>query len=723
MRKNILVYVVCLMAAAAEASGDAPPVAPINPAVDDYFGVKITDPYRYMENLDDPAVQSWVKAQATYTRNVLDSIPGRAGLLADIEKYDNGAPATVSGVHRIAGDRYFYLKTLAGGNLAKLYVRQGTDGPETLIVDTDQFKGPHGEPAAINSYSPSYDGKYVAYVISLAGHEIGSLHVMEVATGKDVGEPIDRVWDPGVNWLPDNESFFFTRLQKLGPHASQLELEENSRAYLHTVGQSADADLPVFGSGVNNGIDLDPIDMAGVMAQPGSDYVVAFVNRGVEKEMSLYAATMESVVHGHGVWTKICAPDAGVTDVDIHGNDLYLLTHKNASRYKIIQTSLAQADLTQARMILPESDAILRGMIVAADALYVHEVDNAITKIVRIPYGAGPQMVKLTFEGSGGIYASDPGLPGAVLDLESWIRGDQIYLYDPTTDQVEHTDLQPAGPYDEPDDLISEEVNAPSYDGALIPLSIIRQKDAPRDGNRPTFIFAYGAYGISMDPGFNPRALAWLRRGGVIAVAHVRGGGEKGEDWHLAGYKLTKPNTWRDTIAAAEYLIDQKYTSPKRLAVWGGSAGGITVGRAITERPDLFAAAVPEVGVMNAVRVENSPNGVPNIPEFGSVKTQEGFEDLYAMDSYLHIRDGVAYPGVLVITGLQDPRVSPWQPMKFAVRLQAATSSGRPVLLRVDYSNGHGIGASKKQRDEKTADVESFFLWQFGEADFQPKAN
>ncbi len=370
-----------LMAACALTAGAAPPPAPMGPATDDYFGTKIVDPYRNLEKLDDPTVQAWVKSQADYTRQTLDSLPGRAALLADIQKYGNAAPASVFDVWRIAGDRYFYLKTLAEGNLAKLYVRQGLDGQETLLVDTDKFKGPHGEPAAINSFVPSHDGKYVAYVVSLAGHEIGSLRVLDVAAGKDVGEPIDRVWDGDVSWTPDNQSFFFTRLQKLGPKSSPLDLEKNSIVYLHFAGQSPDADLAVFGAGVNKRITLDPIDGPVVVARPGSDYVLAEVQRGTRREIEAYAATLVSVIHGQGVWTKICDADAGITGMEMHGDALYLISHHDASRFKIVKTSLAQPDVANAQTILPEADAVVHGFTIAADALYVHDLDGAAFRV------------------------------------------------------------------------------------------------------------------------------------------------------------------------------------------------------------------------------------------------------------------------------------------------------------------------------------------------------
>jgi prolyl oligopeptidase len=265
-------------------------------------------------------------------------------------------------------------------------------------------------------------------------------------------------------------------------------------------------------------------------------------------------------------------------------------------------------------------------------------------------------------------------------------------------------------------------VKAKSWDGTMVPLSIVFKKGTKLDGSNPTVLDGYGSYGITTDPFFDPVSLAWFEHGGILAFAHVRGGGEYGEEWHLAGKKLTKPNTWKDAIACAQYLIDQKYTSPAKLAILGGSAGGILVGRAITERPDLFAVAFDEVPDSDTLRSEFSPNGPPNIPEFGTVTEPDGFKALYEMSAYDHIKDGTPYPAVMVTTGWNDPRVVSWQPGKMAARLQAATSSGKPVLLRVDYDAGHGIGSTKTQRDELHGDIFSFALWQFGVAGFQPAA-
>lgn len=697
-----------------------PLIAPVRPVTDTYFGIKVVDRYRYMENLSDPAVQRWFKAQADYARAWLDRIPGRDAIFADIKKYVDAVPASVGDVSLLPGEKYFYMKILSGQNLGKLYMRQGLGGKEVLFVDTDQFKGPHGEPAAINSYAPSPDGRYVAYVISQGGAEIGVLRIRDVATGKDTSEEINRVWDPGVAWRPDGKSFFFTRLQKLGPDASPLELEQRSQVYLHIVGHDPDQDIAVLGIDATPRLGILPMDSPYLATQPDSNEVLGFIGHGTQNETTIYAAPLASVGQPDAPWTKVCDVEGDVTSAEFRGDDLYLLSHHDASRYKIVRTSLRNPDAAHATLVLPEGAGVLRGMTTASDALYVTELDGGTSRIIRIPYGGSARPVKLPYEGNVGIESSDNRLPGIVFSMTGWTRAANIYEFDPATMNSSATGLQPASPYEAPEYITSREVDVPSYDGTLVPLSIVCRKDIKLDGSNPTILMAYGAYGIAIEPFLSPSFLAWFDRGGVLAVAHVRGGGERGEDWHQAGYKLTKPNTWRDAIAGAEYLVREKYTSPRRLGITGGSAGGIMAGRAITERPDLFAAAVAEVGAMNTLRAELSPNGIPNIPEFGSTTTQAGFEDLFTMDSYHHVRDGAAYPAVMLTTGINDPRVAPWEPAKMAARLEAATADAKPILLRVDYQNGHGIGASRAQAEELRADNFAFFLSQFDVPGYQP---
>jgi|GEM_PF-183695 len=701
----------------------SPPVAPIDAVTDDYFGIKIVDPYRYLENAADPRTQAWMKGQADYTRSALDRIPGRAALLADIEKYVDAAPSSVGSVRRIVGDLYFYQKTAADQSIAKLYMRHDISGAETLLVDTPKFAGPHGEPPAINYYEPSDDGRYVALGISQGGSEMATIHIVDTQSGKMLDDQIDRCEFGAVDWRPDNHSFFYNRLKKLAPGEPEVEKYKDNRIFLHVIGTSPDQDVAVFGRAINPNVAMDAIDIPEVFVRSGCDFAIGIISHGVKIENTLYIAPLASVTSADAPWTKLCDVDADVSDLAAHGDDLYLQTHEDAPRFKIIHTKLSHPDLAHADVIVPQGQSVLRGMTTAADALYVAELEDGTRSVLRVPYdGSLARRLPLPFEGNVGIARGDDRVPGVVLGLTSWTKGARIAVYDPQSDQVLPTDLQPAGAFDNLPELVSVEVKAPSYDGAMIPLSIIYKKGTPLDGKNPTAITAYGGYGITLDPTFNPASVAWIERGGIYAVAHVRGGGEEGEAWHMGAYKLTKPNVWRDLIACSEYLIKKKYTSSAYLGIWGGSNGGITIGRAITERPDLFAAAQVRSGCLNMLRSEQEPNGPPNVPEFGSSRTLEGFEDLYAMDSYQHVRDGVKYPGVLLTTGINDPRVAPCEPAKMAARLQAATGSNKPVLLSVDYQGGHGIGASKKQRNDMTADMFSFFLWQFGDPAFQPQA-
>jgi prolyl oligopeptidase len=705
-------------------AASGPPATAIENVTNTYFGTEVVDPYRYLEDLSDPKVTAWMKAQNRYTRSVLDRLPGRAALLARIQELDNSVAARVDGVRRLPDGRYFYLKRLPQDNVFKLYVRAGLTGPETLLFDPEKFARAAGKPFAINYFEPSQNGDYVACGLSAGGSEDAVIHVLQTATGKEVDKPIDRAEYGGISWRPDGKSFFYNRLQKMEPGMPETERYQKNRVYLHVIGADADQEPPVFGYEVSPRVAMDPADDPFISTLPGCKYALGMIEHGTREELTLFVAPLASLGRPNPPWQKICDVDDDITDCALKGKEIFLLTHKGAPRFKIIATSLAKPDLAAARTVVPAGQAVISGLAAAKDALYVQLRDGGIGRLWRVPFQGKPEPVALPFDGSLALVAADPRLDGTCLDMATWTKAGQIYAYDPRTKQITNTGLQPLGKFDAPENLESVEVKARSYDGAMIPLSIIHERGIKLDGSNPALLWGYGAYGISQDPAFGPALLAWCEKGGVFAIAHIRGGGEYGEDWYKAGYKQTKPNTWKDFIACAQYLIENQYTSPARLAGTGGSAGGILIGRAITERPDLFDAAIIQVGCLDMLRIETTPNGVPNIPEFGSVKTADGFKDLYEMSAYAHVSDGTKYPAVILETGINDPRVEPWQSAKMAARLQAATASGKPVLLRVDYAAGHGIGSTKKQSEEQRADGWAFLLWQFGLPEFQiPSAN
>jgi prolyl oligopeptidase len=704
----------------------SPPVAPVRPVTDDYHGTKV--PYRYVENFNDAELQAWLKAQNDYTRAVLAG-PGRELLFARIRELDQSAPRVRA--WRLPDNVYIIGKRLPSEDTSKLYLRRGLNGEDKLLVDpekislspVDQGKGKN----LIQSFAVSDNAAYIALGIWPGGDELhGEVHVIDTATGQETGDVLTQLgakaWQP--YWMPDNRSFVYGRLQKPSTGAPAAEVRQKFRAYLHVLGTDPEKDHPVFGYGVVPSIDVDPSLIASVRTHPGSGYALGLLDDGVTPNSSYYIAPVEAVGKSEPAWRKVADLADGVTNIAVHDDDLYLLTYKDAPRYKIIRLDARKPDLASAETVVAQSQGVIREINAAQDGLYLELLDGGIDHVLRVPYGPHPPVeeVSLPFAGSAFV-STDPRLPGALLGITSWTKAFKICVYDPQTKQVTDTQLQPAGPYDDPNNIESVEVKVQSYDGTLVPLSITHPKDLKLDGSNPALLEGYGAYGLPNPPLFDSTRLAWYGKGGVYAVCHVRGGAEHREEWHLAGKEgkeATTDTTWRDLLACAQYLIDKKYTSPARLGGEGVGAGGILIGRAITLRPDLFAAAIRKVGLSDTLRAELTQSGETNIPEFGSVKTEEGLKALYAMNYHIR-RYQTAYPAVLLEAGMDDPRTDLWQMAKMTAQLQGGTSSGKPVLLRVDYAGGHGtMGATRTQALEQRADEWSFLLWQFGVQGFGP---
>jgi prolyl oligopeptidase len=685
-----------------------------------------------MEDLANPEVQSWIKAQNDYARAMLASLPGRQPLLKRIVELDQST-ADVARVRRLPGNVYLYTKLLAGEETYKLYLRQGLRGMEKLLIDPERIvmaKASRAKGAnKIGAFAPSSDLKYVAVTITPGGSENDTeIHILETASGRETGDVIPRCCiksDP--MWLPDNRSFVYGRLQDLPAGAPATEVRQKYRTYLHVLGTNPAKDQAVFGYGVVPSIEVEPRLYASIRTQPESKYTLGVIGLPIGAPNSAYyIAPVSAIGKSTTPWRKIADLSDEVADVAIHGDDLYLLTYKNTPRYKIIHLDARRLgarnpDLSNAETVVPAGQAVIQEMTAAEDALYVRVLDGGIGRVFRVPYGAGSKAeeLPLPFEGGAYLFGSDPRVPGTLLLLNSWTKAYKIYAYDPSTRKMSDTNLQPSGPHDEFANVESVEVRVPSHDGTLVPLSIAYPKGMKLDGSNPTLLYGYGAYGISQGPSFDFTMLAWYERGGVNATCHVRGGGEYGEEWHQAGKGPTKPNTWLDFIACAHYLIEKKYTSPARLAGQGGSMGGIMIGGAITERPDLFAAVLIDSGVPDMLRAETAD--LIDVPEVGNSKTEEGFNALYAMSPYYYVKSGTPYPAALFTAGMNDPRLRPWQSTKMVARLQAATSSGKPVLLYADFEGGHDAGNTAEEYQERLANSWSFLLWQFGESKFRPQ--
>ncbi len=684
------------------------PVARVDLVRDTYFGTTIEDPYRWMENWKNEEFQAWVKEQAAYTRAYLDPLPGRDRLLTQLTELSN-AGSDLS-AFQVMGERVFYLRRDPGEDLAKLMVRL-PDGQEKTLFNPNLLRGE--AQTAIDWYFPSWDGRYVAYGISQGGSENSVLHVVEVESGVLLDLAIPHTEFTHVSWLEDNRSFVYHRFPERPVGTPETERYRDGCTYLHRLDEDVANDRPVFGAHLSVGVAIGRDDYPFLMISPHSSWMIGLVAHGDLEEKSIYAAPRSTLADpASAPWKKICDVEDAVADYDLMGDTIYLRTHNNAPRYQVIATSLQEPDLANAVVVVPEGRAVIEGVKVAGDYLLLADLDGGIGCLRRVKRDGGePESIPMPFQGSINAWTNAPGSPEVLVHMASWVIAPRLYRCDVNAGRLEDTNISPPSPLDF-SDIETHEVQYPAKDGTLVPLSLIHKKGLRLDGNNPTLLRGYGSYGIKLNPSFIPRMKAWYDLGGILAVAHIRGGGEYGKAWHLAGKGLNKGNTIEDFMAAADYLIAQKYTSPRRLAGEGGSAGGIPTGGALVRRPELWAVMVMKVPVNNALRFEFTENGPPNIFEFGSVSTEEGFRGLQIMDAYTRVRDGVAYPAVLITAGANDPRVVIWQAAKMAARLQAATSSNKPVLLRVEFQGGHGMGSTQQQFNEEYADEFAFLCQQ-----------
>jgi prolyl oligopeptidase len=698
------------------------PVAPVRNVPETFFGTVVDDSYRDFEDTKAPAVAAWMKAHSDFAHATLKRIGGRDALRAKLEQYDSAAAARVAGVQRLPGDLFFFERRGATEDQFKLFMRRGLNGADRLLFDPETLKKQTGKPHAINYFSPSPDGKLVAVGVSAAGSEEAALRIIDTTTGRQRGPVIPRAQFGAVSWTPDSSHLYFHRMQALGKGAPATDKYQRSSVVVMKPGATEAGIRTVVTAGSDLGIPATEFPILQVL--PDGRVVLTVVD-GVSPDFAAWHTNLTALRAGKPDWQKLVSREDGVTGLAVQGERVYALTFKGASRFKLLTGTVKGFSAATATVLVPESQRVLTGIASAMDGLYLEARDGNIKRLFKLAHsdGAQPQEVALPVLGSFSMSSVSPDQPGLLLDLQSWTRARQIYTLG-ADGAVRNTGLQPAGPFDAPTHVVASEVMVKSHDGVMVPMSIIHRAGTKLDGSNPTLLYGYASYGITEEPFFSPSRLAWMDQGGVFAVANPRGSSVFGRQWHDDGKQATKPNTWRDFIACAEYLIAQKWTQPARLGIWGGSAGGILVGRAMTERPDLFAAVVPEVGSLDMVRMETTPNGVPNIPEFGTRKTEAGFRALLAMSTYANIKDGAAYPAVLLTHGVNDPRVEVWNSTKAAARLMAANPARmktKPVLLRLDYESGHGIGSTKAQTLDTRADLFAFLLWQMGVAGFELK--
>ncbi len=714
----VLAFSLCLPTMVLAQPSRAPSVA----ATDVYHGVRVVDPFRNLEDLKNPETREWLSAQGNHAASLLGRIEGRDALRERIAALASGSGDLVRSVTR-RGERLFYLKRVAGESQFKLVTRVGLNGTERVLVDPQAMARSKGTPHAINYFRPSWDGRLMAYGVSAGGSENASLHLMDVDGGRQLREPIPRVLDPGATWSPDDRWLGFNQLRALPEGVPETETYFDSTVLVLDLRRPTAPPRAIFGRQISPTLKLDRLDVGELIFAPDGPFMLVRTTDTTVPEGRLFIAPVAALDGTTIRWRSIATAADQITQVSLRRRTLYLKTRQGAPRGRVIALSADHPRIERAVTVVPEPRrGVLQSFELGRQAIYVEERQGFVVRVMRHDPdrpGAGEPVTPRNDISTYAIVDPTAKAEDLWVATSSWTGPSRILAVLPDgtfRDTGLRDNRLPTGV----PELEVTEVEVPSHDGVRVPMAILHRKGLALNGRNPTLVNGYGAYGFTTQAGYDPRRFAWFERGGVLAFVNPRGSGAYGDAWHRAGFKATKPNTWKDGIAAARWLIDAGYASPAHLGIEGGSAGGIFVGRAVTEAPDLFAAAIIAVPMMDTVRSEVSANGVTNTSEFGTVKIESEFKALLEMSTYHQIRDGTKYPAVLFIHGLNDPRVDVWHSAKTAARFQQAGTEGRPVLLRLDQQAGHGVGSTAEQTQATLADAWSFLLWQFGLAGLKP---
>ena len=695
------------------------PETPKKPVTETFHDIKVTDEYRWLEKHDDPAVRKWIEAQNRHTRAVLDRAPSLKRVREELAKlYANPTPG------------YYHLQ-FTGGKLFAMKREPGEEQPVIVVLDSPDdvasariVVDPNALDAkgktAIDFYNVSRDGKLVAVSLSEGGSEDGTLHVFEVPSGKKRPDLLPHIAYPTaggcIAWDADNTGFCYTRY----PRGDERPKEDHNfyqQVYHHTLGDATEKDTYVFGK------DLPRVAEIFLDRSHDGEWLLATVQNGDGREFAHH------IKGPSGKWRQLTRFDDQFDAVAFRrakGAVLYMLWTKDATRGKIVRFTPVESEpiARWVKLVVPEGKTAIVGLdwqqlrmiprfVPAEVGLFVLEIDGGPSRVRFFPPGgAEPTVVPLPEVCAVNEMIALDG-EQILLQVETFTTPARWYTYKPGDKQLQPSplsgDAKPGW-----NDVDVTRVFAKSKDGTEIPMTLLHKKGLKKDGKTPTLLYAYGGYGISTTPHFDVTRRLWLDHGGILAVANIRGGGEYGEEWHKAAMLTKRQNAYDDFFACARLLIDQGYTNPQKLAIEGRSNGGLLMGAALTQHPELFRAVVAHVGIYDMLHFESHANGVFNVAEYGSVKNAEQFKALYAYSPLHRVKDGTPYSAVMLLTGTNDGRVDPSNSYKMAARLQAATSSKLPVLLRVDFDSGHGQGDGFTTGSDRQADVYAFLFDQLG---------
>ncbi len=687
-----------------EAQPSKYPVTEKKPVVNEYHGVKVTDDYQWLEKGDDPNVKAWVAEQNKRSRAFFDAVPFRAAIRERLKSIMSASNADYGGLIK-RKDRFFAMQFEPKKQQPFLITFSSLDDIDKAKTLVDPNAMDPKSSTAIDWYVPSPDGKYIAVSLSEGGTENGTVHVWEADTGKKLSDTVTFAHSGtaggSLTWTGDSKGFYYTRHPHPGERAKE-DMGFFQQVYFHKLGTAEKDDVYSIGK--------DFVKIAEIELHTSKDgkWVVANVQNGDGGEYWHYVLDTKS-----GKWTRFADVPDKIVHVDL-GEDgkMYLLSLKDAPRGKILRLDPKTADVAKAETLVPQSEAVIQGYAVGKSKLYVKDLLGGPSQ-VRVFDLKGKEQAKMPIPPVSSVRQllisnEDDVLfrGGSYTEFGAW------YSYSAKSGKVEKTKLAAKPPVSYDDIEVSRE-NCISKDGTKVPINILRRKGTKWDGQNPTLLTGYGGYGISLTPGAGPFNRVWFDQGGVFALVNLRGGGEFGEEWHLQGNLTKKQNVFDDFYACAKHLVDNKVTNPNKLAIEGGSNGGLLMGAVLTQHPEMFKAVVAAVGIFDMLRSENSTNGMFNTTEFGTVKNPDHFKALYAYSPLHNVKDGTAYPAVLFTTGANDPRVEAYQSRKMTARMQAATSGGI-VLLRENDKTGHGMGTPLDERIDEEADSFAFLMKELG---------
>jgi prolyl oligopeptidase len=690
------------------------PIAPSQPVIEEYCGITIEDTYRNLENLSDKKVLKWFKDQGEYADGILSNIQGTNEIFNNLKDYQLRQNSNVRWITVTEKEEYFYIKTNAEDYTGSLYYRKDLNSPEELVFDPKIYENESGNRYVIRNYEPSWQSDKVAIAITYAGKEFSDILILDIESKKTIVDKIERCWYI-IGWTPDDSGILFTELNE--NYKTSGDHFKNMRSALYKLGSNEISTSDIFSRNLYPDLNMTESDLPFLSFLNKEDkYAVGRITGATAYHDAYYAETDQVLDSGSANWKSLYKKEDKVRSYFIHNDDLFVISGKNSSAFQILRKFLdTDQNISFEVIVNPKEDEVIKSFRNTSKGIVYTTARNGIEYKMYHFDGSESRQIILPIS-AGGISLSTKSDTSEDLwtTIYGWTSQIKRYKYDWKENKFNIENLSSTVEYPEFDNIVVEEVEVTGHDGEKIPLSIIYDKEITLNNSNPTIMYGYGSYGISNEPNFSPTWLHWTQLGGIIAMTHVRGGSEKGDEWYQDGKKNNKPNTWKDMNSCTEYMINKGFTSKDKTIIYGRSAGGILVGRAITERPDLYGVAISQVGSLNVLRSEVAPNGANNTKEFGSFKNADECEALVEMDAYLHLEKDVSYPATLLTAGLNDPRVVSWIPGKFAAKLQAYNSSDKPILFKFKSDDGHGMNSDKWERLNETANIYSFALWQTG---------